>query len=189
MKVTAVIRPEEKKDGERIMQGDIFKNIKIIENIDLKDDGTVRLQEITFPLVMCINQDCDLYSDYCNRINKVSNGLLLHLIIVPLFDVANLKQGTNWGEVMAMSSTISGKTLEQIKKNVEPRYHYLLFPDKNIPEMIADFKYFFTVNRDYLYNRITDRVCSIDDLFREKINQRFSEYISRIGLPEIEIQD
>lgn len=32
--------------------------------------------------------------------------------------------------------------------------------------------------------QIEKRLYSLDDLFREKVNQRFSYYISRIGLPE-----
>ena len=68
--------------------------------------------------------------------------------------------------------------------NEIPRYHYLKFPDLDMPELIIDFKHFFTINKNVLYKQIKKRLCSLDDLFKEKINQRFSYYVSRIGLPE-----
>ena len=74
--------------------------------------------------------------------------------------------------------------IRKIIDNEIPRYHYLKFPDSDMPELLIDFKHFFTINRNVLYNQLSNRLCSLDDLFREKINQRFSYYISRIGLPE-----
>ena len=53
-----------------------------------------------------------------------------------------------------------------------------------MPELIIDFKHFFTINRNKLYDQLDKRLCSLDTLFKEKVNQRFSNYVSRIGLPE-----
>ena len=47
-----------------------------------------------------------------------------------------------------------------------------------------DIKHFFTINRDHFYSQIVNRLCSLEDLFKEKLSQRFSQFISRIGLPE-----
>ena len=74
--------------------------------------------------------------------------------------------------------------IRKVMDNEIPRFHYLKFPDNDIPELIIDFKHFFTVSRSVIYSQIYKRLCSLDDLFREKINQRFSYFISRIGLPE-----
>jgi hypothetical protein len=68
--------------------------------------------------------------------------------------------------------------------NEIPRYHYLNFSENDMPELIVDFKHFFTINRDLLYKNIDSKLCSLDDLFKEKLSQRFSQFISRIGLPE-----
>lgn len=187
-KATVLKRPFEKIEAGRIMQGDIFHNIDIIEDVETRTDGSIILKKITFPLVICLNQDCDLHTDYIHR-DEHNPGTLLHLIVAPLFELSSLKEGKNWGDIMNVGLAIPSKKMEFIKKNSDPRYHYIIFPDKDMPEMVVDFKYFFTINRDALYARLNQKVCSIDDLFRERINQRFSDYLSRIGLPEIEVRE
>ena len=187
-KATIVKRPEDKVENGRIMQGDIFQNIEVIEDVITKPDGSVILKKITFPLVICLNQDCDLHTDYIHRTENKS-GSLLHLIVAPLFEVTSFREGKNWGDILNMGDHINSGKFKPIKINNDPRYHYVVFPDSNMPELIIDFKYFFTVNRDALYSRLNQKVCSVDDLFRELINQRFCDYLSRIGLPEIEIDN
>lgn len=184
---TVLKRPLNKIEEGRIMQGDIFHDIEIIEDVEYRIDGSILLKKIIFPLVICLNQDCDLHTDFIHR-DEHNSGTLLHLIVAPLFEISSLKDGKNWGEIMNVGLAIPSKKMEYIKKNNDPRYHYLVFPDKDIPELVVDFKYFFTINRDSLYSRLKQRVCSVDDLFRERINQRFSEYLSRIGLPEVEVK-
>ena len=53
---TVVRRPDKKVEEGRIMQGDIFHNIDIIEDVIVKPDGAIQLKKITFPLVICLNQ-------------------------------------------------------------------------------------------------------------------------------------
>ena len=184
---TVVRRPVKKIETGRIMQGDIFHNIDIIEDVLVKTDGAIQLKKITFPLVICLNQDCDLNTDFIHR-NENKSGSLLHLIVAPLFEISSFRDGKNWGDLMNVGDHINSEKIKSIKNNDNPRYHYLVFPEKEMPELIIDFKYFFTVNRDALYNRLDHKVCSVDDLFRELINQRFCDYLSRIGLPEIPIE-
>lgn len=186
-KATVVKRPNEKVENGRIMQGDIFHDIEIIEDVIVKQDGSIQLKKITFPLVICLTQDCDLHTDFVHR-KENKSGSLLHLIVAPLFEIQSFREGKNWGELMNVGDHINSEKIKSIKNNDNPRYHYLVFPEKEMPELIIDFKYFFTVNRDALYKRLNHKVCSVDDLFRELINQRFCDYLSRIGLPEIEVE-
>lgn len=185
---TVLRRPDKKVEEGRIMQGDIFHNIDIIEDVIVKPDGAILLKKITFPLVICLNQDCDLHTDFIHRTENKS-GSLLHLIVAPLFEISSFREGKNWGELMNVGDRINSERIRYIKGNNDPRYHYVVFPEKDMPELIIDFKYFFTINRDALYNRLDHKVCSVDDLFRELINQRFCDYLSRIGLPEIEVEE
>lgn len=188
IRATVVRRSENKVEEGRIMQGDIFHSIDVIEDVLVKPDGAILLKKITFPLVICLNQDCDLHTDFIHRAENKS-GSLLHLIVAPLFEISSFKDGSNWGDVMNVGDKLSSERIKYIKKNNDPRYHYVVFPEKDMPELIIDFKYFFTINRDALYNRLDHKVCSVDDLFRELINQRFCDYLSRIGLPEIEVEN
>ena len=185
---TVVKRPDKKVEEGRIMQGDIFHDIDIIEDVIVKPDGAIQLKKITFPLVICLNQDCDLHTDFIHR-EENKSGSLFHLIVAPLFEISSFREGKNWGELMNVGDRINSERIRYIKGNNDPRYHYIVFPEKDMPELIIDFKYFFTINRDTLYKRLDHKVCSVDDLFRELINQRFCDYLSRIGLPEIEIEN
>lgn len=169
----------------RIAQGDIFQNIRIIEDFEINKDE-ITVQEIEFPYIICLNQECDLESDYKQKNEKHSDATLLHLAIAPVFNFEHFLSGNHWGGIFENNKAQKrgDTTIKKIMDNEIPRYHYLKFPDDDMPELIIDFKHFFTINKTILYNQIWKRFCSMDDLFKEKINQRFSYYISRIGLPE-----
>ena len=172
----------------RVCQGDIFADIEVIENIEVKGSKLV-VKKLYFPFVICLNQECDLERDFeRNGTDKtLGDSNFLHLAIAPAFIFEQFLNGSHWGDIFCTSkSSKRGDTrIDLIIKNEIPRFHYLKFPEKDMPELIIDFKHFFTLNREFLYSNIDKRICSLDDLFKEKVSQRFSYFISRIGLPEI----
>ena len=171
-----------KKAPERISQGDIFSNIEIIENLEVKGNKLI-VNKIGFPFVVCLNQECDLQSDYIETKNR--DRKLLHLAIAPAFNFEQFLSGSHWGDIFDQGQGGKRKdtAIKAIMDNQTPRYHYLKFPEEDKPELIVDFKHFFTVNRDFLYKQLDKRLFSLDDLFRESLSQRFCNYVSRIGLP------
>lgn len=174
-----------KKIEDRICQGDIFKDIEIIENFRV-EGSKVAVDKISFPYVVCLNQECDLERDFENQMNHKKDNSLLHLAIAPVFNFDQFLNGTHWGDIFINNKTSKRKDtkIKLIMDNEMPRFHYLNFPDSDsMPELIIDFKHFFTINRNMLYSKIDSRVCSLDDLFKERLSQRFSNFISRIGLP------
>ncbi len=174
-----------KTASNRISQGDIFEDIEIIESLGvLKSEVTVK--KILFPYVVCLNQECDLENDFAKNGALLCDNNLLHLAIAPAFIFDQFLAGTHWGAIFSGNrpQKRSDTNIKKIIDNEIPRYHYLKFPDKEMPELIIDFKHFFSLQREVMYSCLDKRLCSMDDLFREKINQRFSYYISRIGLPE-----
>lgn len=180
LKISAKINP---RKLDRIAQGDIFSDIEIIENISI-EAGDILIDRITFPYVICLNQECDLETDYKETCLKETK--LIHLLVAPVFNFEHFLQGKHWGDVYPSSLTYkrTDTKTKLIIDNEIPRYHYLKFPESNMPELIVDFKHYFTISRTVLYNKIDKRLCSLDDLFKEKLSQRFSFYLSRIGLPE-----
>lgn len=174
-----------KKIPKRLSQGDIFQDIEIIENIEV-EKSVVTVQKISFPFVVCLNQECDLETDFWNNDNVLCDNNLLHIAIAPVFIFEQFLSGTHWGGIFSNNKPQKRKdtTIKKIIDNEIPRYHYLNFPDNDTPDLIIDFKHFFSVYKKVMYDQIDKRFCSLDDLFKEKINQRFSYYISRIGLPE-----
>ena len=182
MKISA---KKTKKILKRLSQGDIFQDIEIIENIEV-EKSIVTVHKISFPFVVCLNQDCDLETDFWNNDEVLCDNNLLHILIAPAFIFEQFLSGNHWGNIFSNNRPQKRKdtTIKKIIDNEIPRYHYLNFPDKDIPDLIIDFKHFFSVYKKNIYDQIDKRFCSLDDLFKEKINQRFSYYISRIGLPE-----
>lgn len=169
----------------RIRQGDLFQDLEIIEDITVVK-SIVSVKKISFPYAVCLNQECDLERDFNDNKENLSDKSLLHLAIAPAFIFEQFLNGSHWGKIFSNNKPQkrTDTYINKIADNEIPRYHYLNFPDIHLPELIIDFKHFFTINRESIYSQIKNRLCSIDDLFREKINQRFSYYISRIGLPD-----
>lgn len=174
---------------ERISQCDIFRDITVVENITRMTNEMV-IKTITFPYVICLNQDCDLNSDNRDKeLNpeKNKNCRLLHLIVAPLFVFASFLEGSHWGDIFDPSIAINRKRTDgkKIINNEDPRYHYLQFnQESKLPEMVIDFKHFFTVSTELMYDNLENRICSVEELYREKICQRFAFFQSRIGLPD-----
>ena len=163
-------------------QGDIFQNIEVLEHIEV-EKSILTVKKILFPFVVCLNQECDLETDFNN---EGCDNNLLHIAIAPAFIFEQFLTGTHWGGIFANNKPQkrTDTIIKKITDNEIPRYHYLKFPDLNMPELLIDFKHFFSINRIIIYKQMDKRLCSLEDLFREKINQRFSYFISRIGLPE-----
>lgn len=174
--------------NDRVCQCDMFHDIEIVENLS-EQGAKIEVKRLQFPMVICLNQDCDLNSDKRDR-EKTGNNKdcrLLHLIVAPVFNFDNFKSGGHWGGIFDIGKKYKSDetATKKIMNNEDPRYHYLHFDENcKLPDMIIDFKHFFTISTDYLYQNIDKRVRAIDALYREKISQRFAYYISRIGLPD-----
>jgi len=174
---------------DRISQCDIFQDVEIVEGLKL-NGAIMELRTITFPYIICLNQDCDLLSDVRDKTSSKStnkNCRLLHLAVAPLFNADSFKEGTHWGELFDVSDSVTEKSTQwrKIVNNEDPRYHFLRFNNEShLPDMVIDFKHFFTISTDLLYEKLPQRICSMDVLYREKICQRFAFFQSRIGLPD-----
>lgn len=175
----------------RISQGDIYKDVEFIEYA-IEKEGVIEISKIIFPFIVVLTQDCDLNQDYSVRWarNEVSNHdkKLISVIVVPLYNVEHVYRGEHLSELeMTMAEIKKGKTPGRtLRQNQTPRYHYIEFP-ANVPivSSVIDFKHYFTVNVEYLKkHKKANFICQIGPLYREEVSQRFSSYLSRIGLPE-----
>jgi len=144
-----------------------------------------------------MSQDCDLQQHYevlC-RIDpdngeEETDKLLTTVIVVPMYNYEQFIIGEhlqNQNRKMTRHFISRNKTPNrELRNNNNPRYHYLQFDESTlIVNSVVDFKHFFTVSIDYLYEiRGRSREYTIDVLFRERLSQRFADYLSRIGLPD-----
>jgi hypothetical protein len=174
---------------ERVLQGDIYKDIEYpILETDEKN-AVNKLKLITTQYLVVLSQDCDLEQDYKDRSNE--NGKqdkhLDYILAIPLFLASSLKNGTHLSDLGYISESFGSKDWDKIASNQNSRYHYLmLYEEFQVPELVADFKRYVTIPRSVLYSLRTSKyLATMDTLFRENMSQRFANYFSRIGLPEV----
>ena len=174
----------------RLEQGDIIRDVEHIEYLKEKS-GIIEISKIIFPLAIVLTQDCDLQQDYKFRFSKrpttTDDKKLISTLVAPLYNAEHVYQGEHLSKIGYKMEPINksrspGKSL---RKNEVPRYHYLEFPT-NIPivDSVIDFKHYFSVELPYLKKQKSKQfVCRLSELYREDVSLRFSNYLSRIGLP------
>jgi hypothetical protein len=174
----------------RITQGDIIRDVEYIEYASAKS-GNMEISKIIFPLVIVLTQDCDLSLDYKYRWSKAEtkneDKWLLSVLVAPLYNVEHIYTGEHLHDIGMEMVKIkrNGTQGNNLKNNEIPRYHYLEFPsDISTVSSVIDFKHYFSVNVAYLKKlKNQNSVCALSELYREDVVQRFSSYLSRIGLP------
>ena len=182
-----------KENIERVSQGDILKDVELIESAIINKEGVVEISKIKFPFVCVLTQDCDLEQDYKNRIKNGKDNedkFIISIIVAPLYNIVHVYNGEHLSGLNFRMQLINSKPDKSenkfLKQNQNPRYHYLEFPD-DIPivNSVLDFKHYFTVNNEYLKElKKRNYVGKIAELYREQVSQRFASYLARIGLPD-----
>ena len=187
--------------NKRVSQGDVYRDVYCYENIS-EGEGAVKVERILFPYVIVLTQDCDLqqHDKYVN----VKSGQLFSIVVAPIYNMADFMNGEhllNLGLEATSFISNKGKSIittqkvnsngQLIAENQVNRFHSLVFSRNNndiLPPGIVDFKHYFTVGINYLKKeKSQDFVCRLLPLYRELLTQRFSNYLSRIGLPNPKI--
>ena len=181
----------------RVCQGDIFRDWKYDYQIYLNEDNRLTIDKIDLPYIIVLSQDCDLKEDVDNRqaFKKISNDnseqehdkYLQSILICPAYLAEQFRQGKHLANLNLRMQYMNKERWNSIKTKQKPRYHYLEGDiDLQVPNLVIDFKHYFTIPRDQLYNATEDHyLATVNELFRESLSQRFAYYLSRIGLPEL----
>jgi hypothetical protein len=178
----------------RVSQGDIYQNVEFIESVN-EENGIVEISKIVFPYIVVLTQDCDLAQDFKFRSDDSRTGdkIILSVLVAPIYNANHVYLGEHLAELNQVMRQIQVKgkgnkpTTEwrNLVNNDNPRYHHLEFPNEvSIVPSIIDFKHYFSLNLEYLYEiRGKNFICKVSELYREDISQRFASFLSRIGLP------
>ena len=184
-------------EKDRVCQGDLYENLVFLEFVK-EDDGS-SLEFKTTPYGFILSQECDLQWDYeAHNGEKVKhNSFLNSILCCPAYHATDLMEGTHLYEEKNYKMREFGKPGKKentswkfVKQNSDPRYHYLepfKVEDIVIPELVLDFKHYYSVPRDLFYS-LKDGIeykARLNIPFREFVSQRFAYYLSRIGLPEL----
>ena len=179
------------KDNQ-IHQGDIIKNMPFYEKYN-ESPGKFELSMLEIPFSIVLTQECDL-DNYTKEKGALKENLdktkilhdkyLVSLLCAPLYNAEHLFSGNHLSELNIQSEKKNSEQRKYIKQNREPRYHYIEFSDdaKLVP-MIIDFKHYYSVSISILESDFSRRICSLKPLYRELFSQRFTNFLSRIGLP------
>ncbi len=185
----------ETHDCIRISQGDILRDVAF----ELIEEGA-RVIELTFQYIVVLSQDCDLEEGSsllstdlkCEDSCKIFNQFLHSVLFVPAFPAELLRSGEHIESLYRIKTTRINRDLwKPIIQNQNSRYHFL--PKDNnhqIPDLVLDFKAYYTLPFEYFLSKHKAHyIATINELFRERLSQRFSNYLNRIGLPELSLSD
>jgi len=182
-----------KNEYVRVRQGDIYSNVPYYESYK-ELNGEFELTIYEFPYVLVLTQDCDLEQNKNDRSKvkepntlglKQNDKHLISVIVVPLYNSEHLFSGEHLSQLEILSQKHGSDQKKTIKQNQTPRYHYIEFDkDVVVPDSVIDFKHYYSVSLEWLESNFKNRICGINPIYRELISQRFSNYLSRIGLPE-----
>lgn len=179
-----------KHTSKRICQGDILRKIDVIV-WNIKDTSNeYEISEANLPYIIVITQDCDLEWDFNNRSEPATvkhDKYLQTILVCPAYNAEEFKAGDHLKSNGLKMNKWHGNEYKQIKQQNHARFHFL---EQNqalqVPHLIVDFKHYYTIPRDVLYKMHAEHyLATFNKLFRESLSQRFSNYLSRIGLPEL----
>jgi len=172
----------------RILQGDILRDVKF--NYAIQENSIIKY---FVPYMIVLSQDCDLKQDFNNHMddssNKKHDKYLPSILVCPAYLSDDFRKGKHLESFDLKMESKNSKQFKDIKNNQNPRYHYLEhYPEYQIPSLVLDFKHYYTFHTEYLYSIYGNHyMSSLNELFREALSQRFSYYLSRIGLPIIKL--
>lgn len=196
---------------DRLCQGDVLRDIKYYSMVRINDDE-IDYESITFPLVYVLTQECDLLQEKENRgsflknndkpmLDKNNNPIfdidksLISILLAPIYNFDIFVKGEHLEDIVKCDepdrtyrcSVKNSDLRKPIQINQNPRYHFINLKDERLmKKSVIDFKHYFTMSLNELTElRETNYVCTLGTMFKNDVSHRFSNYLSRIGLPII----
>lgn len=156
--------------------------------------GPVNLSAVRHPWAFVLTQDCDLDWDHALRAQAADiagqNKELPNILLCPAHTVEEIHDRPQ----------VKTDILRRIRQNQDERFHTLHeVPDRldrdgiGVPELILDFKRYFTIPTAEMYARLgldadheeaARRRAFLKAPFRDEVARRASGFQSRIALPE-----
>lgn len=175
----------------RIAQGDIFSDIDV-QIHSLSTDTELETVTLHLPYAVVLTQDCDLFQDYSTRADveaKNHDKRLQTVLLAPAYLATPFRQGEHLLEIDMQMEPKSSEPWKKIAQQNDARYHHLKpCPLNTVPELVIDFKHYYSISRDALSRESSKRyITTLDELFREQLSQRFAAYLSRIAMPDVKL--
>lgn len=190
MPLSAVNAAYFKSESARYEQGDIFRDVTLIEWAELEGEE-LKLVNRSLQYCVLLSQDCDLEHDFNNRSEEKpakTDKFLQSLLICPAYPAVEFRAGNHLKLFGMQMENFNSARWPLIEQNNNPRYHYLQEKlDLQVPPLVVDFKHYLTAPRNVFYReQFHDHyVATMEILYRDNLSGRFAHYLSRIGLPEL----
>jgi len=179
-----------------LRQAEILSNVHqhriALESLGSPDG--LEIDPIDHELAIILSQDCDLEQDFKRRESIVREGGRIDELDDKLLPSVLLCEV---GTERAIDDAIRplGRTIrERFRQNHEERYQFLRGVDatddaaaEGLEAMGIDFKRYFTIPTAELYAQLNGqcrRRCRLAPQYLEHFSTRFSNHLSRVGLPK-----
>jgi hypothetical protein len=179
----------QKKCADDLQLGAVYKNVS---NFFVEKNGNdVFVHELNYSRVVVLSQSCDLLWNKETRAGNSNNQdkLVFTVLVAPFFDAVKASKGEHLQGFDMQMVEISKKLKIRAKQGDIARHHVLspeMFKKSGkligFEEGIIDFKHFFTVPVHSL--PLENCIDCVKLFHREKLSQRFSAFLSRIGIPD-----
>lgn len=147
-----------------------------------QDQPVVKTME--HPLAIVVTQDCDLEQDFKARTGQNATDKLIPSVLFCQMTTAEGLRG---------QQGITSEIWKRIRNNKDERYHFLQKVEathdalnKGLSELGVDFKRYFTIPTDEVYERLVSeakRRCRLVSPYLEHFSTRFAYYQFRVALP------
>ena len=173
---------------EHLSQGDVLSGV--VHSIYSSNDNQIEEYQIEYEYAIVATQECDLIFDHQERQSgesdtaKANNKKIHQILLLPAYRASDFFDGKHLQDLNLEMRQIGAKEQLKFENDDFDRYHYFKQSvELDTPDLIVDFKHYFTVPRDHLYENSYKKVCSLGVPFREAFIQRFTNFLARIPLP------
>lgn len=171
-----------------LCQGELVSNLlvpfrDVVESTN-RSSPIVKRERVPYALIL--SQDCDLIFDFEARFGDGPAHKKLHSVLFVVAEPPSDRQNPD-------PDTKSVKRMKTLKQNGNERYHYLsaIAPEfdtlgEGPLELFVDFKRFFSVRSDDVYDQLghdARRRCRLKDEYKRELVYRFFQFHSRVAVP------
>jgi hypothetical protein len=160
-------------------QGEFVSNlVQIHARLSSITEASIQVELKAHPLAIILSQGCDL--ERAGDDKRIPMVLFCEIVTATELRSSPRKSSDIWN---------------RIRNNSDERYHFFqrVEPEHDLEgvgldELGIDFKRFFTIPTDEVYRRIelgeAKRRCCLESPYLEHFCRRFSNFISRVALPQ-----
>lgn len=147
----------------------------------------------SFPYSIVLTQACDIESYYRNRgetdkEGRISRQIICQLILCPAFDEDKFKSGQHLMDQYEYQTTmLNSKEFTPIREQRRERYHYLRSNTDPLPNLVLDFRHYFTVPIEVTETALAnaeEELYKLEHIHYTDLADRFAHYVQRVAIPD-----